>query len=211
MSESDFTKIQRMLRIIAERGSLEGWWPGGTEEVVIGAVLTQQTRWEIVELALKRLKERGICDLRSLHHAPEKSIEDAIRPAGFYRVKTRRIKALASLVIEQYGSLKEMEKFPLEPLRKALLGVHGIGRETADSILCFGLQKPTLVIDRYTERICACADIKERGEDLKILLETSLQGDATAFRRVHAQFVEHAKAYCGKKRCAVCGIATLSG
>jgi endonuclease-3 related protein len=211
MSESDSSKIQGIFRVIADRGNLEEWWPGRGDEVVIGAVLTQQTRWENVELALARLKERGLCDLASLYRAPAGEIEDTIRPAGFYRVKTRRIQALSALVVEQYGTLEEMTRHTLEPLRRALLGVHGIGPETADSILCFGLQKPTLVIDRYTERICSCAGIEKKGEELKTILENALDADVPIFRQVHAQFVEHAKTYCGKKRCEECGIARLKG
>jgi endonuclease-3 related protein len=211
MSESDSPEITGVLRVIAGHGYMEGWWPGQAEEVVIGAVLTQQTRWENVELALNRLKDRGLCDLRSLYRASEEEIEAAIRPAGFYRVKTRRIKALASFVIERYGSLAEMAEFPLTSLRTTLLGVKGVGNETADAILCFGLQKPTLVIDRYTERICGCAGIEAKGEKLKTLLEHSLQEDTAVLHRVHAQFVEHAKSYCGKKRCSECGIPTLKG
>jgi endonuclease-3 related protein len=211
MSESDSYKIQRIFRVIADHGGLEEWWPGRGDEVVIGAILTQQTRWKNVELALARLKDRGLCDLASLYRAPEKEIEDAIRPAGFYRIKTRRIRALSALVVEQYGTLEEMACHPLEPLRYALLGVHGIGPETADSILCFGLQKPTLVIDQYTERICNCAGIVEKGEELKALLENELNAEVPLFRQVHAQFVEYAKAYCGKKRCEECGIARQNG
>jgi endonuclease-3 related protein len=211
MSESNSFKIKDLLHILSDQGSLREWWPGRGDEVVIGAVLTQQTRWKNVELALSRMKERGLCDLRSINHTSEGEIEDAIRPAGFYRVKTRRIKALASLVIERYGTLERMAEYPAASLRPALLEVHGIGAETADSILCFGLQKPTLVIDRYTERICACAGIREKGESLKSLLEAELEGDESAFRRVHAQFVEYAKEYCGKRRCEECGIAKLNG
>jgi endonuclease-3 related protein len=211
MSESDTSKIRGILRVIADRGDLEGWWPGQGDEVVIGAVLTQQTRWENVDLALTRMKEVGLCDLRVLYQAPERVIEDAIHPAGFFRVKTRRLKALSALVVERYGTLEHMRQYPLETLRRDLLEVQGIGPETADSILCFGLQKPALVVDRYTERICACAGINEKGAELQVLLKNDLRADTAEFRRMHAQFVEHAKMFCGRKRCEECGIAMLRG
>jgi endonuclease-3 related protein len=211
MSASDSSKIQGVFRVIADRGTLEKWWPGQGDEVVIGAVLTQQTRWENVELALAQLNEKGLCDFKALYHASEREIEEAIRPAGFYRVKTRRLKAVSSLIVEGYGTLEAMAAYPLTALRQRLLDVHGIGPETADSILCFGLQKPTLVIDRYTERICACAGIQDKGEGLKTLLEDALPQEVPILRQVHAQFVEHAKAYCGKKRCEECGIMRLNG
>jgi endonuclease-3 related protein len=211
MPESDSYKIHEILRKIAERGDLTGWWPGQGDEVVIGAVLTQQTRWENVELALAQMKTKGLCDPQSIVGAPEEELEEAIRPAGFYRVKTRRLKALSTLIVERFETLERMRRFPLPTLRLALLEVQGIGPETADSILCFGLLKPTLVVDRYTERICACAGITEKGERLKVLLENHLPRETAKLRQVHAQFVEHAKTYCGKKRCAECRITELSG
>ncbi|MDD1678528.1 MAG: Fe-S cluster assembly protein HesB [Methanomicrobiales archaeon] len=208
---SDSSKIREILRVIEGRGDLGDWWPGQGDEVVIGAVLTQQTRWENVEMALARLKQRGLCDLGSLNRTTVEKIEDAIRPAGFYRVKTRRLRALSSLITEQFGTLEEMARYPLSSLRQELLSVPGIGGETADCILCFGLQKPTLVIDRYTERICTCAGIREKGESLKALLENALCPETPVLRQVHARFVEHAKIYCGKNRCEECGIARLNG
>ncbi len=212
MPESDIPEpIDRVLGALSVHGDLEGWWPGQGDEVVIGAILTQQTRWENVERALARLREKGLCDLQRIHQAPEAEIEEAIRSSGFYRVKTRRLKALTQLVIERHGGLTAMSACPLPILRAELLNVPGIGPETADSILCFGLGKPTLVVDRYTERICDCAGIKERGERLKRYLERHLPAEVPFLRGVHARFVEHAKQYCSKKRCGECGIARPNG
>jgi len=206
---SDSSRAGEILRIFQNRGSRGVWWPGTPEEVVIGAVLTQQTRWENVERALARLKERKLCSIAALHRAAEPKIEDAIRPAGFYRIKTRRIKALASFIIEGFGGIKEMADYPLPELRRMLLDVNGVGAETADGILCFALDKPTLVIDRYTERICGCAGIDERGDRLKSLLESALPDTMTVHREMHAHFVDYGKEYCGKKRCNECGIRKL--
>lgn len=212
MPESDIPeRIDRVLGAISVYGDLEGWWPGHGDEVVIGAILTQQTRWENVEQALTRLKEKGLCDLRRVYQAPDGEIEEAIRPSGFYRVKTRRLKALAQHIIERHGSLEAMSVCPFPLLRTELLNVPGIGPETADSILCYGLGKPTLVVDRYTERICECAGMKERGEQLKMYLERHLSAEVPLLRTVHARFVEHAKQCCGKKRCSECGIARPNG
>jgi endonuclease-3 related protein len=210
MSESDTSDLGGILQAIARCGDLAGWWPGQGDEVAIGAVLTQQTRWENVQLALVHLKQRGLCNLERIYHTPSGEIEEAIRPAGFYRVKTRRLKALSSFVIDRYGTFEAMLEYPLPSLRQSLLEVPGIGPETADSILCFGLMKPTLVVDRYTEQICACGGAEEKGERLKKRLELYLPPEVSVFQRVHAQFVEYAKEYCGKRKCEDCGIPPLN-
>lgn len=186
------------------------WWPGTPDVVCIGAVLTQQTRWEQVVAALGRLKEAGIVTLQDVHLADAALVEEAVRCTGFYRVKTRRLKALASHVIGEYGGLGGMEGVDTETIRASLLEVHGIGAETADSILCYALGRRSFVIDAYTERICNCAGISERKERLKVLAEEVLPPDNTEYRRCHAQFVEYAKEYCGAGRCEECVIPTLA-
>jgi endonuclease-3 related protein len=211
MSVSDSVKVERILQTFAKRKHLPGWWPGNPQEVVIGAVLTQQTRWENVEQALGRLKDQGLCDISTLHRTSNADIEEAIRPSGFCRMKTWRIRNLVSFIVEHYGSVEHMACYPLPELRKALLEVKGIGAETADSILCFGLSKPTLVIDRYTERICGCSGIRKKGDSLKQLLEGALPCEISLYQEVHAQFVEHAKQYCRQKRCQECGIRMQNG
>jgi endonuclease-3 related protein len=187
------------------------WWPGTPDEVCIGAVLTQQTRWQQVVLALKRLKEAGIVTLSDIHHADPAVVEEAVRCTGFYRVKTRRLMALASHIINEYGGLEGMGGVDTATIRAGLLDVPGIGAETADSILCYALKRRSFVVDAYTERICACAGIPERKGQLKALAEDILPPDNAVYRRCHAQFVEYAKEYCGAGRCAGCVIPTLAG
>ncbi|MDD1673150.1 MAG: Fe-S cluster assembly protein HesB [Methanomicrobiales archaeon] len=177
---------------------------------MIGAVLTQQTRWANVAMALDRLKERDMCSIKALYEAPDALIEEVIRPAGFYQVKTRRIKALAQLIINNFGNVETMQENSIVRLREALLGVKGIGAETADSILCFGLGKPSFVIDRYTEQICSCGGILRKGNSLKGLVEEVLPLQVALYQEVHGRFVEYAKEYCGRKRCKECEIGTLN-
>ena len=204
MSVSGSSECRRIVRLLNDHYGNIPWWPGDTDEVLIGAVLTQQTRWENVEQALELLKERRLCTLSALLDAEADEIEDAIRCTGFYRVKTRRLKELARHIRERYGSLREMADRPTPELRHGLLEVYGIGAETADSILCYGFGRTSFVIDAYTHRICSCRGIGERGPGLKGLFERVLPDDNAAYRQTHAHIVEYAKEFCGKKRCFEC-------
>ena len=209
MQASDSSRIESILQILSEEPDPGVWWKGNPDRVMLGAVLTQQTRWEQVEQALEQLKEKGLLTLNAVHRADADGIEEAIRCTGFYRLKTRRLKALAALA-EEIGGPEGMKEVPLPVLRTSLLGVPGIGEETADSILCFALGKQTFVLDRYTERICTCAGIGGDRRSLKRRLESLLPRENEAMRLVHARFVEYAKAYCGKKRCEECRIRRLN-
>ncbi len=181
------------------------WWPGDTEEVIIGAVLTQQTRWTNVETALERLREAGICSLRGIEDAPDCAVEEAIYSTGFYRIKRARLKCVASAVLSCGGTGK-LDEYPTPQLRAFFLAIKGVGPETADSILCYGFSRPVFVIDAYTHRVCACAGIPLKGARLQELFQRLLPDEHQAHRQCHAWFVEYAKKYCLKKRCEECMI-----
>jgi endonuclease III related protein len=204
MSESGLSECARIVRILASHYGRIPWWPGDPDEVLIGAILTQQTRWENVRQALLVLKERGLCSLFSIYGADPPAIEDAIRCTGFYRVKTKRLKALAMHVIGHYGDTGRMGKYSTTDLREGLLSIPGIGAETADSILCYGFNRPSFVVDAYTHRICRCNGIDVEGAHLKALFEQVLPFNNEEYRQVHAHIVEFAKEFCGKKRCGEC-------
>jgi endonuclease-3 related protein len=204
MSASVSCKCEDLVGALSALFGDLAWWPGTPEEVMIGAVLTQQTRWENVTVALDALRRKGICSIAGIHTAPSSVIEEAVRCTGFFRVKTRRLKALAAWVTCRYGSVDAMRERTTEELRAGLLSVNGVGAETADSILCYALDRPVFVIDAYTERICGCVGILERRAALKHLFEDILPPDNTIHRRCHAYCVEYAKEFCGKKRCETC-------
>jgi len=204
MSGSSSSECDRIVRVLNGHYGHIPWWPGDTDEVLIGAILTQQTRWENVVRALALLKERSLCTVADLHEAHPADIESAIRCTGFYNVKTRRLKALATFVMCEYGGPGPMAEYPTELLRVGLLRVSGIGEETADSILCYGFHRASFVIDAYTHRICGCARIPEQKSRLKALFEEVLPPDPDTYRQTHAHIVEYAKEYCGKKRCETC-------
>ena len=204
MSGSSSSDCARIVRVLNGHYGTIPWWPGDTDEVIIGAVLTQQTRWENVVRALALLKERALCSVTALYDAEPADIESAIRCTGFYKVKTRRLKALSTFIMSEYGGTWHMAEYTTELLREGLLQVSGIGEETADSILCYGFNRASFVIDAYTHRICGCAGIPEQKSRLKALFEEVLPRDNAAYRQTHAHIVEYAKEYCGKKRCETC-------
>ncbi len=211
MSVSSSVKVRCIVRSLAGHYGGIAWWPGDTDEVMIGSILTQQTRWENVERALLELERRGLKSMHSLHTAEKQDIEDAIRCTGFYRIKAQRLQSLAVHVMDAYGSVDEMRQHPTVTLREGLLGVKGIGEETADSILCFGFQRTSFVIDAYTEKIMQCTGVMEKRQELKPLFETVLAPDPKVYRQTHAHIVEYAKGFCGKKRCSECILVNLNG
>jgi endonuclease-3 related protein len=211
MSGSSSVKIKHLISSLAGFFGEIAWWPGDTDEVMIGAILTQQTRWENVERALADLKKRGICSLDTIVTADVLDIEEAIRCTGFYRVKVKRLKLLASYVIETYGGTDRMVDISTPSLRTGLMNVSGIGEETADSILCYGFFRTSFVIDAYTERMARCIGVTEKRQDLKRLFEKCLPKDNYVYRQTHAHIVEYAKEFCGKKRCSECILVSSSG
>jgi endonuclease-3 related protein len=211
MSVSSSVRVQRIVRSLAGHYGEIPWWPGDTDEVMIGAILTQQTRWENVERALLELQKSGLNTMHSLHSAEKQDIEDAIRCTGFYRIKAQRLKSLAAHVRETYGDVDQMQQIPTKILREGLLKVKGIGEETADSILCFGFLRTSFVIDAYSDRIVRCVGVKEKRTELKRLFEKVLVCDPKVYRQTHAHMVEYAKEYCGKKRCSECILVNLNG
>ena len=211
MSGSSLSECAGIIRTLKDKYGKIPWWPGDTDEVLIGAILTQQTRWENVTRALDLLKAEGLCSIPAIFSADTRDIEGAIRCTGFYRVKARRLRALAVFVMTTYGGTEAMEAVPTDTLRKGLLSVPGIGEETADSILCYGFNRASFVIDAYTHRICQCRGIPEERGHLKAVFEEVLPRDPGAYRQTHAHIVEYAKEFCGKKRCSECILMSSDG
>jgi endonuclease-3 related protein len=202
-------------RLLAAFGP-QHWWPGQSPfEVLVGAVLVQNTSWKNVERAIANLRDRDLLEPRALHGVPIEELEELIRPAGYFRVKARRLRHLLQFVVDRYGgSLEAMFSAGLATLREELLGVHGIGPETADSILLYAGGLPTFVVDAYTLRVLARhgwigfdADYHQIQEHF----EDSLEQDASLFNEYHALLVHVGKDYCHKKKpeCRECPLAAL--
>ena len=191
------------------------WWPGETPfEVMVGAILTQNTSWKNVEKAIERLKAKGLLVPARIHDISESSLASLIRPSGYFRIKAKRLKAFVNFLFEKYGGdLKKMKKTGLIQLRRELLGVNGIGPETADSILLYGLKKPIFVVDAYTRRILSRHDIvseKASYDEIQRLFMDHLLHDEERFNEYHALLVHLGKNVCKKRpdceRCPLKGI-----
>jgi endonuclease-3 related protein len=177
------------------------WWPADTPfEVVVGAVLTQQTKWENVERAIRNLKGHGLMEAEPLSKADIVELETLVRCTGFYRQKANRLKNISAFFS---GNPDLLEKQRNE-LRNILLSLNGIGQETADSIVLYAADKPSFVIDAYTKRMCKCLGIEGDYRELQSVFERSIPRDAPLYKEFHALIVEYGKQFCGKKRCAEC-------
>ncbi len=201
--------LMRLYSSLRKRFGYLDWWPGETrDEMIIGAILTQNTSWKNVEKAIARLKGNGLLELSKLSSANIGMIEQSIMPSGFYRQKACRLKGLAAYITSNYKNLDDFFSSETQELRKELLSLDGIGNETADSIILYAAGKPVFVIDAYTKRIMKRVygiDENMEYEELQKLFMNALGDDAPLYNDFHAQLVELGKNYCRKKPlCAGC-------
>ena len=187
------------------------WWPGETPfEVMVGSlILTQNTSWRNVEKAIRNLKAKKVLHVRGIHQLKRSQLASLIRSSGYFRIKADRLKAFVNFLFENYrGNLRKIRKERLNILRQRLLGIKGIGPETADSILLYGLKKPIFVVDAYTKRILSRHGIlSERAsyEEVQRLFMDHLPEDERLFNEYHALLVHLGKTLCKKTpRCALC-------
>lgn len=187
------------------------WWPADSAyEVVVGAILTQNTAWTNVEQAMVRLKAATQLDPRVLHNLAAHELEELIRPAGFFRQKARYLKNVTACLLDQCdGDVARLCGGPLETARKRLLKLQGVGPETADSILLYAANRPSFVVDAYTRRILTRLGILQGTETYNAIRQAfmdALPHDAPLFNQYHALIVEHAKTYCRKQTplCETC-------
>jgi len=207
----DAERVSAVVDALRRRYVQMEWWAAPPEEVMIGAVLVQQTRWENVERAIGELRAAGLLSLPAIDRAPAEEIERAVRCSGFFRVKTRRLKALARHVLAEYGSAEEMARAETAALRRGLLLVPGVGEETADAILCYAFSRCTFVVDAYTRRVASCAGIEASPRQLRALFEAVLPRENARYRETHAHIVEYGKKDCSRRRCDACLIRSLKG
>lgn len=192
------------------------WWPGGSPfEVIVGAVLVQNTAWRNVERAMENLRDADVMEPRTLYALPAPELAELIRPAGYYQVKSRRLRNLLKLIVERYdGSLDAMFRVDLQALREELLGVSGIGPETADAILLYAGSMPTFVVDTYTHRVLArhgWIGYEVGYDEIKDYFESSLPADAALYNEYHALLVRLGKDFCRKSapKCEACPLIDL--
>lgn len=203
-------RLLRLYMALDARYGPQDWWPARSRfEVAVGAVLTQHTAWTGVARAIGNLHAARRLGPRRLRQLSLPRLGRLIRPAGTWRLKARRLRALAVFFLERAGGrLERLRGAPLETLRTELLAVPGIGPETADAILLYALDRPVFVADAYTRRVLSRhrmvpADIGY--EALRRYLETHLPGDPALFNELHALLVAVAKSHCrARPRCEGC-------
>jgi endonuclease-3 related protein len=197
---NDLEKLYREL--LKKRGRPYGQWSlwckrnkteKEREEVIIGAILTQGTNWQNVELAIENLKKAKVDSLRKIYQLGAKKVAPLIKSSGYYLTKAKYLDNLAEFIIKKYNGIGEMKRSPLRKLREELLKIKGIGPETADSILLYALDKPVFVIDEYTRRLVRKEKLKTAGTDsycfLQKLFQDNLKRDFRLYQDFHALIV----------------------
>ena len=202
-------------RLLAAYGP-QGWWPGESAfEVCIGAILTQNTAWSNVEKALACLKDAGVFSLRDLDRIPEAELAEVIRSSGAYRTKARKLKAFVAHLSANYGGdLGAFLALPMDELRDELLGVYGIGEETADDIVLYAARKASFVVDAYTRRVMARLGVMPEDGSYPACQAhfiEHLPPDADLFNEYHALLVHLGREVCLKRepRCPECPLLGL--
>lgn len=193
-----------------DRFGPQHWWPGDTQfEIIVGAILTQNTSWANVEKAIGNLKAAQVLNPPALHGMAPNKLAELIRPAGYFRVKAGRLQSFLSWLFEgAAGDLTQLETRHTHTLREDLLGIHGIGPETADSILLYALNRPVFVVDAYTARLAVRHGLIESPfgyDDLQDLFQSNLPEDVQLYNEYHALIVRIGKDFCKPRaKCDKC-------
>jgi len=202
-------------QLLFDRFGPQHWWPGDSQfEIITGAILTQNTNWTNVEKAIANLKSADYLSPEKLYHLDLCQLAELIRPAGYYNIKAKRLKNLVNWLFENYeGKLSNLESLDTNRLRAELLAIKGVGRETADSILLYALDRPIFVVDAYTARVAARHGLIETGADyeqLRELFQSNLPEDTQLFNEYHALLVRVGKKFCKPKaQCLGCPLEKL--
>ncbi len=212
---AELPSLHAIYRLLRKQFGHRDWWPGETPlEVIVGAILTQNTAWKNVEKAIGKLKEEKLLSIPRLREIDEQILAGCLRSSGYYNQKAKKIKAFIAFLDENYhGSLSQMKKAPLERLRHELLQVHGIGPETADSILLYALEKPIFVIDAYTRRIFTrhfYFSSEPSYAQAQDFFQAHCPEDIALYNDYHAQIVACGNRYCKPTpRCEGCPLEHL--
>lgn len=215
MSSSSLILLEVYDRLNGHFGPLH-WWPAQSPfEVLVGAVLTQNTNWRNVEKAIETMKQAGVFSFHGLLNLTEQELAGHIRSSGYYNLKARRLKNLLEMIDRDFGGdLAQLFAANTDTARRALLEVKGIGPETADSILLYGGGHPVFVVDTYTHRILSRHSLIPEDCDYQFIQELfmdNLTNDAEVFNQYHALLVSTAKRYCKKKepQCRRCPLEPM--
>jgi endonuclease-3 related protein len=210
-------KRQRLLKIfdiLLSSFGRRNWWPGDTPlEVMVGAILTQNTSWKNVERAITNLKDQGLLEVDALYRIDEKALAEIIKPAGYYNIKSNRLKNFIKVIHDKYGStIDNLSKYDTKSLKDILLDIKGIGEETADSILLYALNRPIFVVDAYTKRFLKNHDLYNGNgnyADIQRFFIDHLPEDTALYNEYHALLVYLGQHFCKKiPKCKGCPLET---
>jgi len=192
------------------------WWPGDSPfEIIVGAILTQNTAWSNVEKAINNLKKENLLDSQELYRINQEELAQLIKPSGYYNIKAQRLKNFVTFFVEEFdGSVEKMFSGDGKKLREELLKINGIGPETADSILLYAGDKPFFVVDAFTKRIFSRHKLISEDasyHQIQEFFSQNLDSDVELFNEFHAQIVMLGKTICTNKNpdCSKCPIAYL--
>lgn len=212
---SNKEKLLAIYKALYKAYGPQKWWPAKTRfEVIVGAILTQNTAWSNVEKAINNLKKAGLLKPEKIKDTPSSRLAKAIRSAGYYNVKTKRLKNFVSFLYSKYsGSLNKLSSEKTDKLRKALLSINGIGPETCDSIMLYALNKNIFVVDAYTKRIFSRHSFFKASSDYHAVQKYfmgNLPKGEKLYNEYHALIVRLAKEFCKTKpHCKDCPLVVI--
>jgi len=206
--------LLKIYNILYDQIGPRGWWPGDSAlEIIVGAILTQNTAWKNVEKAIKNLKESGVLSVQALSKITVEELAQLIRPSGYYNQKAKKIKHFIDYLMKRYkGDIDRMAQEDVERLRQELLSINGIGPETADSILLYALNKPSFVVDSYTKRIFSRHNLlpeDAKYEQVREYFMKNLPEDVSLYNEFHALIDYVGHHFC--KRVPDCDNCPLGG
>jgi len=207
-------RVKRFYQKLRRSLGPQNWWPARTPfEVMVGAVLTQNTSWKNVEKAIGNLRRKNLLGPLKMHALSQRKLAEIIRPAGYYNIKAKRLKNFLDFFISKYqGNIRKMSCVKTGDLRRDLLAVNGIGPETADSIMLYALNKPVFVVDAYTKRIFSRHNMIKNNatyDEAQELFNKSLKKNFRIFNEYHALLVKIGKEFClkNKPKCSICPLS----
>ena len=208
-------RLKEIFRTLLKSYGPQGWWPAETPfEVIVGAILTQNTSWKNVAKAIDRLREHHLLDLESMARTAPDVLARYIRSSGYYNQKAHRLRLFCRHIMESWrGDLNAFLAQDMSSLRRELLSLKGVGPETADSIILYAAFQPSFVVDRYTHRIFSRHGwVPETMdyEELRNYFMDCLEPDVYFFQEFHALLVRTGHLHCGKKaKCAGCPLESM--
>jgi len=207
-AEPDRARLLPVFHSLLAAYGPQRWWPAETPfEVMVGAILTQNTAWTNVERAIVRLKGHVPLDAGAIVGLATEGLAELLRPAGYFNVKARRLQRFCAAYLAA-GGIEGLSAMETESLRGWLLAVHGVGPETADDILLYAFERPVFVVDAYTRRIFARLGFlrgDEGYEAVRRTFEAALDPDPALFNEYHALIVVHGKGVCRTRpSCDIC-------